>query len=607
MNEEKEINSPDKNNSKKRDRDEDEGNSPTRKRVRNSPNKRKGRKSKIEKAKNFNKKYKKARKCKDCEGEDEEKCVLCGKGEHICESEMEVNRKCRKGHVWIWICQECSEIMGDEGVIEEMKEVVKREKERKRNIKDTEVKEKIYSCKLCDEVIRKRQISVECTHCKLWVHLKCSKFENIKEARDSKDTYVCAKCVKGNGTPQKKDTDRHPVNVEEMNGNEKLFESGGVKMYESDLETLRDGKWFTDSILSFAFNEMDEKYDRHMVFVKPEISQLIKLSTDEDEVEKTIRNLGLRKADWVFFPVNNNETEEEGGSHWSLLLYSGNGNIFYHFDPITGANDCSVATLIKKLVDSEKKIPEIRYVKCPRQKNGYDCGPFTLRFAEIIAENIKAGKDITEIEAFDAREFRSKLRNQIVQKFNLKKDENQEPFEKENKRVTKEPVKKDKKKECWHYTNNKCKFGTNCIYEHKEPCKETIENGYCFDNNCKKGHPRICNEIYETGRCKRYVCKYFHPINLRNKNHLNKTSKNHGSNNMQNSFAYLDRGNNNPVMQNEHNQWERRENRGHFLENRNRGMTNWMEPLMERAIMDFRNRIWDMYRQDTTKNYFHGK
>ena len=296
-NEEKENNPPEENN-KKRDRDEDEEKSPIRKRVRNSPNKRKGRKSKSEKCKNFNKKYKKARKCKDCEGEDEEKCVLCGKGEHICESETEVNRKCKKGHVWMWICKECSEIMGDEGVIEEMKEVVKREKERKRNIKDTDGKEKIYNCKLCDEIINKRQSSVECTHCKLWIHLKCSKFENIKEARDNKDTYICAKCVNRNDTPQKKGTTNHSANEDEINGNEKPFESKGIKIYESDLETLEDRKWLTDSILSFAFNEMEEKYkNKNMVFVKPEISQLIKISKDEVEVEKTIGSLGIRKAD----------------------------------------------------------------------------------------------------------------------------------------------------------------------------------------------------------------------------------------------------------------------------------------------------------------------
>merc|ERR1712008_632993 len=101
--------------------------------------KRKGRKSKIEKAKNYNGKFKKARKCKECEGEDE-KCILCGKIEHLCETE--VIREGKKGHVWIWICKQCSEIMGDDGVMEEMKEVVKREKERKKKKKKKREKKK---------------------------------------------------------------------------------------------------------------------------------------------------------------------------------------------------------------------------------------------------------------------------------------------------------------------------------------------------------------------------------------------------------------------------------------------------------------------------------
>ncbi|CAL4063668.1 unnamed protein product [Meganyctiphanes norvegica] len=112
-----------------------------------------------------------------------------------------------------------------------------------------------------------------------------------------------------------------------------MLESDGVKIYESDLDTLKDGEWFNDNVLSFAIDEMENystKY-RNMVFVKPAISHFIKVSTDEEYVERTIRDSGIRKADWVFIPVNNNETENEGGSHWSLLLYSGNSNTFYHF------------------------------------------------------------------------------------------------------------------------------------------------------------------------------------------------------------------------------------------------------------------------------------
>ena len=330
----------------------------------------------------------------------------------------------KKGHVWIWICKECSEIMRDEGVMEELKEVVKREKERKRNIKDGEAKEKIDYCGLCEEIISKRQVSVECTQCKEWIHLKCSGFESYKEARENKDSYICSKCGKGNEATKKNDDDKHPKGqdgdgIEENKSNENLFESKGVNLKERDVETIKEGKWLNDKVLSFAFEEMQRKHsskDEKIIFVNPVITQLIKVSTDEKDIKGAIDDIGLRKADWLFFPVNDNHTDKEGGTHWSLLLYSQNENTFYHFDPICGMNDESVTMLIKKLIDSGKKIPEVKYVICPRQRNSYDCGPYTLMFAEKIVENIEAGREISKIRDCDAREYKIKLRKKIEDK-----------------------------------------------------------------------------------------------------------------------------------------------------------------------------------------------
>ena len=128
----------------------------------------------------------------------------------------------------------------------------------------------------------------------------------------------------------------------------------------------------------------------------------------------------------MFFPVNDNLTDKEGGSHWSLLLYRPNGNAFYHFDPISGMNDRSAAKIIKRIIDSEKKIPEVKYVTCPRQRNGYDCGPYTLMFAENVAENVIAGVEVTKIVDCDARKYRLKLRNKINEKYNLNENDMKE-------------------------------------------------------------------------------------------------------------------------------------------------------------------------------------
>ena len=412
------------------------------------------------------------------------------------------------------------------------------------------------------------------------------------------------------------------MNIEEINGNKKSFECEGIKMYESDIETLRDGEWLTDSILAFAFKEMDELYNnnkyKNMVFVKPEISQLIKASKDDEEVEKTIRQLGLRKTDWVFYPVNNNETDKEGGSHWSLLLYCGSRNTFYHFDPIKGMNDRSVAMLIKKLIHSEKKqIPEVKYVMCPRQKNNYDCGPYTLMYTEKIVENIEEDMEISKMRDFDASDYRMKLRRKIEKKFNLdvkilNEDEKESDHKKENisNRDGKELNdinRKERKKECWHYTNKTCRFDNNCRYEHKQHCKEMIENGYCYDQACKLGHPRICREIFDTGRCKRYICKHFHPINLRNINLNNQPNSKYDYQEMYerpNNRGYYKPYSNNEVKntrsKNVYDRWERKGEHGiNFLEDRSKDWIDLMGPIMERAMEALEDRMWDRYHRGT--------
>ena len=260
---EKESNSLEENINKKRVRDADEGSPPSKKRIRKSPNKRKVQERKLGKGKNFNEKYKKANKGINCQGEsededeDEDKCILCGKTEHLCENEAKIKKDPKRGRIWIWVCKGCSEIMKDEKVMEEIKEIVTREKERKLNTKDVVPGEKIYCCCSCEEKIDKRQSSIECMGCKEWVHLKCSNFKSVKEARKNKNTFVCAKCL--NGLDDKKKAEKENGNekkteeeddVEEMESDKISLQTGGVKLYESDLETLKDGEWFNDNILS---------------------------------------------------------------------------------------------------------------------------------------------------------------------------------------------------------------------------------------------------------------------------------------------------------------------------------------------------------------------
>ena len=47
------------------------------------------------------------------------------------------------------------------------------------------------------------------------------------------------------------------------------------------------------------------------------------------------------------------------------------------------------------------------------------------------------------------------------------------------------------KKICHFWMTNKCKFGTNCNYEHPTRCREHMDWGKCKTKNCKLAHPKI--------------------------------------------------------------------------------------------------------------------
>jgi sentrin-specific protease 8 len=69
--------------------------------------------------------------------------------------------------------------------------------------------------------------------------------------------------------------------------------------------------------------------------VRPAVVQLIKLFDPAALKESnTLAGLKLHTADLVFIPVNDNEDDTAGGSHWSLLVYWRSGNVFYYYGNI---------------------------------------------------------------------------------------------------------------------------------------------------------------------------------------------------------------------------------------------------------------------------------
>ena len=137
-------------------------------------------------------------------------------------------------------------------------------------------------------------------------------------------------------------------------------------------------------------------------------------------------------------------------------------------------------------------------------KENYVQGKNSIKEINKKIKEIKKNTDINEDEVIDLEE-----EDETRQK---KEKEEQEKKDKDKDKVKKNVDSKDEakndenKKECWFWTNRKCKYGDRCKYEHPTHCKKMIESGRCPDSRCKQTHPKICRSIYFEGYCSRQNC-----------------------------------------------------------------------------------------------------
>ena len=203
--------------------------------------------------------------------------------------------------------------------------------------------------------------------------------------------------------------------------NSTLISCRGANLNQVDMNSMCEKGYLTDGIIHLATQSIleimeEEMKNERLDIVAPNVANLIQNSDYIDVIENQKRGLGLDELDWVLYPVNDKKNPEEGdgGSHWSLLLFSKKENKYFHFDPIKGSNERGLNERhAKKLhiklldIDSYDKngnLPPMEEVDCKRQANGYDCGIYIIMYTFEILTNIKEGK-----KAIDVRDLPYKV------------------------------------------------------------------------------------------------------------------------------------------------------------------------------------------------------
>lgn len=164
------------------------------------------------------------------------------------------------------------------------------------------------------------------------------------------------------------------------------------------MNRLRGPKWLNNDLIAFIFRyNLCERFKEHsaaLLYVPASITQLIKLLPED--AQSTLAHLGAEDKQILFFAVSDHVGASQGGSHWSLLVFSRAEKTFFYLDSIGTRNISATSTLVEILKNTlECPMAPLIAVESLQQTNSYDCGIIMVANVEMICDFYLANKRIT--------------------------------------------------------------------------------------------------------------------------------------------------------------------------------------------------------------------
>mmetsp|Transcript_12698 Transcript_12698/g.20244 ORF Transcript_12698/g.20244 Transcript_12698/m.20244 type:complete len:271 (-) Transcript_12698:71-883(-) len=191
-------------------------------------------------------------------------------------------------------------------------------------------------------------------------------------------------------------------------------------LYDRDVQLFKGRSWLNDACINFYFRYLEYDVFGHegahetVIFMDPAVVSFMMLQcTDDDDYDDLRRGLKLDQKSLIFVPVNDNTSFDSSSTHWSLLACVRYNNAIncVHLDSGGGANGAraeQVAAQLRQTLlgaadrGSGNDIPTLQLVdvsaQTPRQTNSYDCGMYTIVFAEFFAKYFVGVPEIKEGE-----------------------------------------------------------------------------------------------------------------------------------------------------------------------------------------------------------------
>ncbi|KAJ1473259.1 hypothetical protein T484DRAFT_1973457 [Baffinella frigidus] len=168
-----------------------------------------------------------------------------------------------------------------------------------------------------------------------------------------------------------------------------------LTLSEEEIDAFSEQRWLLDQNIEFWLEHVvhDLFESDGVSFLSPSAVQMAHLfGPGSSDLAEAIFNVREElAAPLVLLPVNDNESDAAGGSHWSLLVFHRPSASFRHLDSMGGSNTATarrIAAALAPLVGA----PDAGFEEeqdVPQQSNGFDCGVHVMVMAEIVARHCK--------------------------------------------------------------------------------------------------------------------------------------------------------------------------------------------------------------------------
>ncbi len=181
------------------------------------------------------------------------------------------------------------------------------------------------------------------------------------------------------------------------------------QLCDDDLQLLKPHGWLNDQCIEFwwdhvvQFNPKLRETEDGLIFMCPSVMHMVKFLTEEDF--GVLGDLKLKTKNLILMPINNNQTENVGGSHWALLCFHRSENTFYFYDSCQNLNLECAKIISAKMIGAlnVQNAPTIHVEKfTPQQANGTDCGLHMILMAELVGNHWIKSKTMPDASALNS-------------------------------------------------------------------------------------------------------------------------------------------------------------------------------------------------------------